>query len=94
MGLVVMFAIWIVLGLLAGALAGPIWKGRRPIGVAGDYLVAVVVTILVGLADWYLIPAWLGLEGPLKFAAAVVEPALSGLVALWIVRAIKKPQVT
>lgn len=89
MQIFVMVAIWVILGLLMGVLAGPIWKGRRPIGEFGDYAVAVVLAILTGLGDWYLLPL-LGIEGTIKFIAAVTEPALGALLGLWVVRLVKK----
>jgi Na+-driven multidrug efflux pump len=50
---------------------------------------SVVVAILVGLADWYLLPVF-KLSRPMVFAAAVTEPFLAALLALWIVRKVKK----
>ena len=85
----VFFLIWIVIGVLAGALADPIWKGRRPYGEIADYVVAIVATIVTGLFDWYVLPL-IGIPGTLKVVAAVLEPALVALLALWIMRIIRK----
>jgi hypothetical protein len=89
MTLVVLIAIWIVIGLLMALLAGAIWKGERPYGEAADYVVSIVLAVLMGFADWYLVPAILGLEGALLFSIAVLEPAGTALIGLWIMRLIK-----
>lgn len=89
MTLVIMFLIWLLLGAIAAVLAGNIWHGNRPIGERGDYLVAIVFAVLIGVADWYLLPM-MNITGTLRFLVAVVEPFLSALIALWVVRLIKK----
>jgi hypothetical protein len=89
MTIVVLIAIWIVIGLLMALLAGSIWKGERPYGELADYLVSIILAVLMGFADWYLVPAWLGLEGALLFAIAVLEPAGTSLIGLWVMRLIK-----
>ncbi len=89
MDLVVMLAIWAVIGVLAGAIADPIWKGVRPYGPAADYLVAVAAAVITGLVDWYLLPVF-GITGALKFAIAVSEPALVALIALWAMRRFRR----
>jgi uncharacterized membrane protein YeaQ/YmgE (transglycosylase-associated protein family) len=87
----VYFLIWIVIGVLAGALADPIWKGRRPYGEIADYIVAIIATIITGLLDWYVLPR-IGITGTFKFVIAVIEPALVALFALWIMRIIRKEE--
>jgi len=89
MTIVVLIAIWVVIGLLMGVLAGSIWKGERPYGEMVDYAISVVLTILMGFADWYLVPAWLGIEGALLFVIAVLEPAGTAIIGLWILRLLK-----
>ncbi len=89
MTLIILFLIWILLGTLGAMLAGNIWKGVRPIGERGDYLVAIVFAILTGLSDWYLLPM-MHITGMLRFVAALIEPLLGALIALWVVRLIKK----
>jgi uncharacterized membrane protein YeaQ/YmgE (transglycosylase-associated protein family) len=86
---VIFFAIWIVLGVIGGALADPIWKGRRPYGEAVDYLVGVITAVVTGLLDWVILPL-IGIEGTLLFVIAVIEPALAVLVVLWVMRRIRK----
>ena len=79
----------IVAGLIAGYLAGLIWKDNRPIGVKGDYYVSIITAILVGLLDWYVIPA-MGFSDTLKYIGIVFEPLLSALAVLWIIRKAKQ----
>ena len=78
----------IVVGLIIGALAGVIWKDNRPIGVAGDYIAAVVSTVVIGLIDWYVIPA-MGFSDTLKILGILTEPALGAILVLWIIRKAK-----
>ena len=78
----------IVVGLIIGALAGVIWKDNRPIGVAGDYIAAVVSAVVIGLIDWYVIPA-MGFSDTLKILGILTEPALGALLVLWIIRKAK-----
>ena len=86
----VLIAIWIVIGLLMSVLAGSIWKTERPYGEMVDYLVAIVLAILTGFADWYLVPILIHVEGALLFAIAVIEPAFVALIALWVLRWVKQ----
>jgi uncharacterized membrane protein YeaQ/YmgE (transglycosylase-associated protein family) len=85
----IFFLIWIVIGILIGALADLIWKGERPYGEIADYVVAIVATLITGLLDWYILPL-LGFEGTILFIAAVAEPILVALLALWVMRLIKR----
>jgi uncharacterized membrane protein YeaQ/YmgE (transglycosylase-associated protein family) len=89
MDLVILVVIMIVVGLLIGWLAGFIWKDNRPIGVRGDYVAAVITAVLVGLIDWYVIPA-MGFTDTIKYLGVAMEPALGALIVLWIIRAAKK----
>ncbi len=79
----------IIAGLIAGYLAGLIWKDERPIGVRGDYYVAIITAIIVGLLDWYVIPA-MGFSDTLKYIGIASEPLLGALVVLWIIRKAKQ----
>jgi len=89
MELVILIVAMVVVGLLIGWLAGPIWKGNRPFGPNADYIVAVVVSLAVGLMDWYVIPA-MGFSGTLKYAGVAIEPALGALIVLWLLRLAKR----
>jgi uncharacterized membrane protein YeaQ/YmgE (transglycosylase-associated protein family) len=85
MQIVILILAMLVVGLIIGWLAGPIWKGKRPIGVRGDYLASVITAVIVGLLDWYVIPA-MGFSEGLKYVAVALEPALGALLVLWIIR--------
>lgn len=91
MNLVILFGIWIVIGLLVAVLAPSIWKRERPFGETADYLVAIVAAVITGLLDWYVVPL-LGITGNLLFLAAVIEPALVALIVLWLMRRLKRGQ--
>ena len=87
--LIVMIAVWIVIGLLMGVLAGSIWKGERPIGEAGDYLLSIAATVITGLLYWYIVPL-VSEEAVVRLIAALIEPPLVALLVLWLVRKLKK----
>ena len=89
MNIIILFVAMIVVGLIVGWLAGPIWKNKRPIGVRGDYIAAVITAIAVGLMDWYVIPA-MGFSTTMRNLGVAMEPALGALLVLWIIRAAKK----
>jgi uncharacterized membrane protein YeaQ/YmgE (transglycosylase-associated protein family) len=79
----------IPIGLLMGFVAGKIWKDDRPIGVKGDYAVAVVVTVLTGVLEWYLLPL-IGIGQTVTIIAVAIEPALVALLVLWLIRVAKR----
>ena len=79
----------VVVGLIMGAVAGLIWKDNRPYGAAGDYIIAIITAVILGLMDWYLIPA-LGFSDTIKIVGIIFEPALSALLVLWIIRKAKQ----
>jgi len=88
--LIILFVIWIVLGLVVGYGASGIFKGERPYGLGGDLTAALLSEIIVGLMDWFLIPVMLPNMAPIwKFAAALVEPFLTALIVLWLMRYLK-----
>ena len=89
MNVVILVVAMIVVGLVIGWLAGFIWKGKRPIGVQGDYIAAVITAIVVGLLDWYVIPA-MGFSDSLRNLGVAIEPALGALIVLWIIRLAKR----
>lgn len=89
MSAIILVVAMIVVGLIIGWLAGPIWKNKRPIGVRGDYIASVITAIAVGLMDWYVVPS-MGFSVLLRNVSIVIEPALSALFVLWIIRAAKK----
>lgn len=89
MNIVILIVAMIVVGLIAGWLAGPIWRNRRPIGVRGDYTAAIITAVVVGLMDWYVIPA-MGFSTTMRNLGVAIEPFLGALIVLWIIRIAKK----
>ncbi len=87
MAILILVVVMVLVGLLMGAIGSLIWK-EKPLGAAGDYAVAVVVAVIVGLTDWFVIPA-MGFSEAMKYLGVAMEPALSALFALWIVRKVK-----
>jgi uncharacterized membrane protein YeaQ/YmgE (transglycosylase-associated protein family) len=79
----------VVVGAIMGFIAGLIWKDDRPIGVRGDYIVAIIAAVVMGLIDWFLIPA-LGFGDTMKWFGVLTEPALTSLLVLWLIRVAKK----
>ena len=79
----------VIVGFIVGAIAGVIWKDNRPIGVRGDYIAAVISAVVIGLLDWYVIPA-MGFGETLKWIGVIAEPPLGALLVLWIFRKAKK----
>jgi uncharacterized membrane protein YeaQ/YmgE (transglycosylase-associated protein family) len=88
MDILILVVAMVVVGLIMGAVAGVIWKDNRPIGVRGDYIASVITTIIVGLMDWYVIPA-MGFSDTLKWIGVALEPPLGALLVLWIIRKAK-----
>lgn len=89
MSIVVLVVVMLVVGLVMGWVAGAIWKENRPIGVLGDYIVAMVTAVVIGLLDWYVIPA-MGFSEGLVYLGLALEPALGALLVLWIIRKAKQ----
>ena len=79
----------VLVGLLIGFVAGLIWKEDRPIGVRGDYIVAVISAVVIGLMDWYIIPA-MGFSETMKWLGIIFEPALGALAILWLIRVARR----
>jgi len=78
-----------LVGLLIGFIAGLIWKDNRPIGVNGDYIVAIISAIIIGLMDWFIIPA-MGFSEAMKWLGVMLEPALGALLILWLIRVARR----
>ena len=89
MNILILLVAMIVVGLIIGWLAGPIWKHKRPIGMQGDYIAAIIAAIAIGLLDWYVIPA-MGFSNNLRNLGVALEPALGALLVLWIIRVAKR----
>ncbi len=89
MEILILIVAMILVGLAMGFVAGLIWKDERPIGVRGDYIAAVITTVIIGLMDWYIIPA-MGFSETMKWLGVIIEPPLSALIVLWLFRVAKK----
>ena len=82
--------IMIVYGLVIGFIAGFIWKGKRPIGVWGDYIVAIGSCLVFGLGAWFIIPE-LGFKSQtIKLLGVFVDTPFAALLILWLIRKIKR----
>lgn len=89
MEILILIAAMAVVGLIVGWLAGVIWKDNRPIGVSGDYYTAVATAVVVGLVDWFVVPA-MGFSDSIKYLSVALEPALGALLVLWLIRVAKR----
>lgn len=85
MEILVLIVAMLIVGLVMGWVAGLIWKDNRPMGVKGDYILAVIVAVVVGLMDWFIIPM-MGFGPTMVYLGLLFEPALLALGALWLVR--------
>ncbi len=77
----------VAVGLIAGFLAGLIWKD----GTKNDYLIAIIAAVITGLLDFYVIPM-MGFSDTLKWVGVATEPFLVALGVLWLIRYSKKNQ--
>ncbi|HEY53452.1 MAG TPA: GlsB/YeaQ/YmgE family stress response membrane protein [Caldilineae bacterium] len=88
--LVILFIIWIIMGAGLGYYATSIFKGDRPYGVNGDLIAGILTAIVVGLMDWFIVPMVFPNFGQgMIFLASILEPLLSILIVLWLMRYIK-----
>lgn len=83
MTLIILVVAMVVVGLIVGAVSGLLWK-ERPVGVPGDYVVAVIAAVVTGLLDWYVIPA-MGFSDTWKWVGVALEPPLVALLVLWVI---------
>ena len=89
MEILILVVAMIVVGLLIGWIAGFIWKDRSPDDVRRDYIASVITAIVLGLIDWFVIPA-MGFSDSLRNLGVATEPALGALIVLWIIRKAKQ----
>jgi hypothetical protein len=87
--ILIIIGIMIIAGIIIGTIAGLIWKDNRPLGVKGDYAIAVLSSIVFGIAEWFLIPA-LGFNQTMKLLGTFVEAPIISLGILWLIRYIYK----
>jgi len=86
---IIVIVAMIAVGFLMGYLAGLIWKDNRPIGVRGDYIAAIISAVVMGLIDWFLIPA-MGFGDTIRLLGIIFEPAATSLIVLWVIRKAKE----
>lgn len=89
MDIVILIAAMVVVGLIAGWVAGLIWKDKHPLSKRNIFIVAIISAIVVGLMDWFVIPA-MGFSTSLRNMGVAMEPFLGALLVLWIFKAAKK----
>lgn len=89
MQILILIVAMVIVGLFIGWLAGPIWKHQHPYGVRNDYLAAVIAAVVIGLMDWYVIPA-MGFSTTMRNLGVALEPAIGALAVLWIMRLVKR----
>jgi uncharacterized membrane protein YeaQ/YmgE (transglycosylase-associated protein family) len=89
LNILILIVVMVLVGLIIGALAGPIWKDKRPIGVRGDYMAAVISAVAIGLLDWYVIPA-MGFSNTMRYLGVAIEPAAGALLVLWLFRVARR----
>ena len=88
MEIVILVVVMVLVGLLIGALSPKIFKGEAPYGQRGDYIASVLSTVIIGLMDWFVIPA-MGFSDMMKYLGVALEPALGALIVLWLIRKAK-----
>ncbi|MGH9904355.1 MAG: GlsB/YeaQ/YmgE family stress response membrane protein [Pyrinomonadaceae bacterium] len=79
------FIWWLIVGLIAGALARLIMPGRDPMGVIATILLGIVGSIVGGLVSWAI---WGVEEGGFRPAGLLFSLA-GAILVLWIWRAIR-----
>lgn len=78
------FIWWIIIGLVAGALARLIMPGRDPMGIIATILLGIVGSILGGLVSWAI---WGADEAGRGFRpAGLIFSILGAIIVLWIWR--------
>jgi hypothetical protein len=87
--LFIYLVLWVLLGLLVGAMAGLVGRGDPPYGPAVDIGASVLTMIGIGMLDYAILPL-LGYTGTLRFVAMVAEPLIAVVIVLWLLRAIKR----
>ena len=81
------FIWWLIIGLIAGALARLIMPGRDPMGIIATILLGIVGSILGGLVSWAI---WGADEAGRGFRpAGFILSLLGAIIVLWIWRMIR-----
>ena len=79
------FIWWLIIGLIAGALARLIMPGRDPMGIIATILLGIVGSIIGGLVS---VAIW-GSGGNGFRPAGLLLSILGAIVVLWIWRMVK-----
>ena len=85
MDVVILIVVMVGVGALLAQFADKIFKGERPRGVQGDYVAAISSTVVVGLVDWFVIPA-MNFSTQMQYLGVIFEPAIFALIVLWLMR--------
>ena len=81
------FIWWLIVGLIAGALARLIMPGRDPMGVIATIVLGIVGSILGGLVSWGI---WGAETADSGFRpAGLLLSILGAILVLWIYRMVK-----
>ena len=86
----ILVVLWVILGVVAAALAPRIFKKPAPFGTTAEYIICVVTAIVVGLLDWLVFLPMFNITGPLAFVGSLVEPFLSAWLVIWILRQVRR----
>jgi len=76
------FIWWIIVGLIAGALARLIMPGRDPMGIIATILLGIVGSVVGGLVSWAI---WGNSNGRFQPAGLLLS-ILGAIIVLWIWR--------
>jgi uncharacterized membrane protein YeaQ/YmgE (transglycosylase-associated protein family) len=79
------FIVWLIVGLIAGALARLIMPGRDPMGIIATILLGIVGSIVGGLISWAI---WGADERGFQ-PAGILLSILGAIVVLWIWRMLR-----
>ena len=76
------FIWWLIVGLIAGALARLIMPGRDPMGIIATILLGIVGSVIGGLVSWAI---W-GTENGRFQPAGILLSIIGAIIVLWIYR--------
>jgi len=79
------FIWWLIIGLIAGALARLIMPGRDAMGIIATIILGIVGSILGGLVSWAI---W-GAETEGFRPAGLLLSIVGAIVVLWIYRMVR-----
>ena len=79
------FIWWLIIGLIAGALARLIMPGRDPMGIIATILLGIVGSIVGGLVSWAI---WGTQDGRIH-ASGLILSILGAILVLWIWRMVR-----